>query len=246
MEHKVFDVNSPYPLYRQVADWMRENINAQQWKKNQQLPAEEDLAKQLEVSRGTLRKAISLLIKEGLLIQIQGKGTFVAAPKVAHPFGQELISFAESMEREGIDYETKVIKQEVTVPLLSIRQKLEIAPNENVLYLKRIRYIKDEPVILLENFINLTLCKGIEHSDFEKNTLFSQIEKFSNSKIRHGIRRFEARALTEEQANLLNLDVDMPVLYLEQITFDQEKRPLETSRVWLRSDKYVITSVLTR
>ena len=52
------------------------------------------------------------------------------------------------MEREGIDYETKVIKQEVTVPLLSIRQKLEIAPNENVLYLKRIRYIKDEPVIL--------------------------------------------------------------------------------------------------
>ena len=81
---------------------MRENINAQQWKKNQQLPAEEDLAKQLEVSRGTVRKAISLLIKEGLEeFQIQGKGTFVAAPKVAHPFGQELISFAELDGKRG-------------------------------------------------------------------------------------------------------------------------------------------------
>ncbi|WP_046522061.1 GntR family transcriptional regulator, partial [Mesobacillus campisalis] len=242
----VINKSDPKPLYSQIADWMSEKISTKEWEKNHQLPAEEDLAKQLDVSRGTLRKAISSLIKEGILIQIQGKGTFVAEPKVSHPFGQELISFAESMEREGINFETKVLEKQVIVPKASVKKKFSLTDNQKVLYLKRIRLIDNEPVIVLENYIKVDLCQGIEYVKFEQMPLFEAIEKFSGQKISFGTRQFEARGLEEEQAMLLSMPIGTPVLYLDQITYLDELIPVEISQVWLRSDKYSITSYLQR
>jgi DNA-binding GntR family transcriptional regulator len=242
----VINKNDPKPLYSQIADWIREKIFTKEWEKNHQLPAEEDLAKHIDVSRGTLRKAISSLIKEGILIQIQGKGTFVAEPKVSHPFGQELVSFAESMEREGIVFETKVLEQRVIEPKASIKKKFSLTDNQKVLYLKRVRIIDNEPVIVLENYIHIDLCQGIEHTDFEEMPLFAAIEKFSGQKIHFGIRQFEARGLEEEQAMLFSLPMGTPVLYLDQITYLDDSIPVEISHVWLRSDKYSITSYLQR
>lgn len=242
----VINKNEPKPLYSQIADWIREKIYANEWEKNYQLPAEDDLGKQLDVSRGTIRKAISSLIKEGILIQIQGKGTFVAASKVSHPFGQELISFAESMEREGLDYVTKVLEKRVIQPKASVKNKFSLKDNQKVLYLKRVRLIENEPVIVLENYINIDLCQGIEHIDFEHMTLFTAIEKLSGQKIQFGTRQFEARGLEEEQAMLLSLPIGTPVLYLDQITYFAESIPVEVSQVWLRSDKYSISSYVKR
>ncbi len=245
-QRKVINKNNPMPLYSQIADWIREKISTKEWKKDYQLLAEEELAKQLEVSRGTLRKAISSLIEEGILIQIQGKGTFVVEAKVLQPFGQELISFAESMEREGIKFETKVLEKRVIHPKESIRKKFSLTDEQEVLYLKRVRYIDCEPVIVLENYINIELCQGIEHVDFEKMHLFTAIEKFSERKINFGVRQFEARGLEEEQALLLSSSIGSPVLYLDQITYLDKSNPVEISYVWLRSDKYSLASYLQR
>ncbi|MBS4178811.1 GntR family transcriptional regulator [Lederbergia citrea] len=242
----IINKNDPRPLYSQIADGIREKVSTKEWEKNHQLPSEEELAKMLEVSRGTLRKAISSLIKEGILIQIQGKGTFVAEPKMSHPFGQELISFAESMEREGIKFETKVIEKSLIQPKASIQQKFSLKDGESVLYLKRVRYIDNDPVIVLENYINVNLCEGIEQVDFENTHLFAAIEKISGRKIKFGFRQFEARGLEEEQALILSLPKGTPVLYLDQITYLEESKPVEISYVWLRSDKYSVASFLQR
>lgn len=239
--------DSPKPLYQQVADWIIENIKSGKWKKGYKLLAEEDLAKQLEVSRGTLRKAISILIEQGLLVQIQGKGTFVDEQKISYPFAQELISFAESMESKGYTFETRVLAQKVVQPSETIQSKLNVGAYDLVLYLKRVRYINDEPAIILENWVSLKQCNsGIEDENFEKISLFAAIEKYTDSKLAMGIRNFSAKSLNAEQAKLLNLKVNDPVLYLDQITFNQKKIPIECSQVLLRTDKYEITSILTR
>lgn len=238
--------NSPEPLYKQLAEWMSRNISSENWKKGHKLPAEEDLAKQLNVSRGTLRKAISTLIEQGLLVQIQGKGTYVEDSKISYPFAQELISFAESMETKGYAFDTKVLEQKVLRPSPFIEKKLDIDPYGIALYLKRVRLIKGEPAILLENWVSLHHCPGLEHEDFEKTSLFNALEKHTNSKITYGIRNFSARSLNEEQAALLQLKLNDPVLFLDQITFGQQKVPLEYSQVLLRTDKYEITSILSR
>ena len=238
--------NSPQPLYQQVAEWMQENIRAGHWAKGDKLPAEEDLAKEIGISRGTLRNAIALLIKQGLLIQVQGKGTFVEKDKISYPFAQELISFAESMEVRGIDFETKVVEKQIVKPNQVIQKKLQIDASDDVLYLKRVRYIQNQPATLLKNWVSLKRCPGIEQTDFSKISLFNAIEEATESKIHLGIRNFSATKVTEDQAAELALDVDDPVLFIDQVTFADEKVPLECSQVLLRTDKYEVTSVLTR
>lgn len=246
MKDLLIEPNSPIPIYEQIAQWMIENIHTGKWEKGYQLQAEEDLAKVLQVSRGTLRKAISVLIEQGLLLRIQGKGTFVQEKKISYPFAQQLISFAESMDARGYAYETTVIAQRVELPNKTVQQKLAIDATDKVLYLKRVRSIQNEPAILLENWVVLKRCPGIEQEDFQQVSLFNAIENRANIKISYGIRHFGAVSLTQEQAQLLKVDPQVPVLSLEQVTHGAEENPLECSHVLLRTDKYEITSVLTR
>lgn len=63
------------PVYLQVADYLRNNIYSEEWGKGEQIPSENQIMKSLEVSRGTVKKAVNMLVEEGLLYQIQGKGT---------------------------------------------------------------------------------------------------------------------------------------------------------------------------
>ncbi|WP_373893743.1 GntR family transcriptional regulator [Virgibacillus sp. CBA3643] len=246
MEKTFTKEDSPKPLYQQVADWMIENIKTEKWETGYKLLAEEDLAKQLNLSRGTIRKAIALLIDQQLLVQIHGKGTYVENHKISYPFAQELISFAESMESKGYTFETKVLKQKIIQPSPFIQAKLDIDSLDLVLYLKRVRSINNEAAILLENWISLKYCHGIEHEDFEEISLFKAIEKYADSTMGYGIRNFSARSLNNEQAELLSLEVNDPVLFLDQFIFGQEDIPFEYSQVLLRTDKYEITSILTR
>ena len=246
MELPFMKENSPKPLYQQVADWMLENIRTGNWEKGHKLPAEEDLAKQINISRGTLRNAIATLIEQELLIQVQGKGTFVEKDKISYPFAQELISFAESMETRGIKFITKVLEKKVIQPSPDIKKKLALDESDKVLYLKRVRFIQNQPATLLENWISLNRCPGIELENFEVISLFKAIEKHTEATINFGIRNFSAKILEENQAKLLDLAEKDPVLYLDQITFSNEKVPLECSVVLLRTDKYEITSILTR
>ncbi|MYL47112.1 UTRA domain-containing protein [Virgibacillus halodenitrificans] len=246
MEHNFLNNDSPQPLYQQVAGWMTENIQTKTWPKGHKLLAEEDLAKELNISRGTLRKAIALLIEKELLVQIQGKGTFVDQPKISYPFAQELISFAESMDKRKYHFETKVLEQTVVQPSGYVQNKLNLAENEMVLYLKRVRLIQQEPAIILENWIALDRCEGIEQENFEEISLFKAIEKSTNTKLSYGIRSFSAKALRKDEADLLHLQAHDPVLSLEQVTYGQKNIPLEYSEVLLRTDKYEVTSILTR
>lgn len=72
---------SPRPLYLQLADQLRRQIDSGVWKANDRLPPELDLARELDVSRGTVRQAMDLLVSQGLLQRIPGKGTFVTTPE---------------------------------------------------------------------------------------------------------------------------------------------------------------------
>ena len=109
------------------------------------LKAEVDLARDLDVSRGTVRKAISDLIAEGLLTQTHGRGTFVTPHVVEQPLADRLVTFSEDLISKGIAYETQVLEQEVTAAKGRIAALLNVAPGERVFYLKRVRRVEGEP-----------------------------------------------------------------------------------------------------
>lgn len=246
IQNSIINKENPIPYYKQIADWIRERVLTKDWKVNYQLSSENDLSLELGVSRGTIRRAISDLIDEGILIQIQGKGTFVANQNKNLPFGQELISFAESMVRNGLKFETKVLELETIIPNKLLKEKFNLEEKQKLVFLKRLRFVENEPVILIENYINPKLCLGIEKVDFEISTLFNSIEELSGRKITFGERKFNACGLDEERADLLDLLVGTPILHLDQITYLDDISPVESSNVWIKSDKYTITSRLHR
>ena len=100
------------PIYLQVADYLRNGIYAEEWGKGEKIPSENQIMADLEVSRGTVKKAVNMLVEEGLLQQIQGKGTYVTEGNISYPLGKGLLSFAESLESQKLSYETKVIASE--------------------------------------------------------------------------------------------------------------------------------------
>lgn len=246
MSNISIDNNSPISIYQQIADQIKADISKKTLKPGEQIPSEKWFVDNLKVARGTVRKAISLLVEEGTLEKVQGKGTFVTKPKISYPFAQELVSYAETMKAKNINFKTQVIEQKVVKPFVEIQEKLQLKSNQEVLYLVRLRSMEDTPAILTFNWISLDRCPGLETVDFNQVALFDAIEKNVGIKIKYGVRNFSARNLNRKQAKIMELAPNDAVLELNQVTFASDNKPIECSDALLRTDQYKVTSILYR
>lgn len=237
---------SSIPLHAQAASYMREKIYNHEWAADSQIPTEFELVDTLGMSRGTVKRAIKTLVDEGMLVQVQGKGTFVTNSTLHHPSGNCLISFAESLRSQGISFTTEVIKHEVTKADDFLAGKLFVSTGSPVLLLNRLRRVEDEPVIYFESCLNLTALPGLENVDFEKNNLFATIEGEYGKRIGHSSVQYAARVAGDERGRLLEVDPAAPVLHLEQQIFLSDNTSAEWSNVWLRGDRYSVGTSLMR
>lgn len=242
----IINRNVSKPIYLQVADYLRNGIYAEEWGKGEKIPSENQIMTDLEVSRGTVKKAVNLLVEEGLLQQIQGKGTYVTEGNISYPLGKGLLSFAESLESQKLSYETKVITSEFRKATKEIASKLSIDVGDDYLYMKRIRYVEGEKVMLIENRLNSDLCKGIENHDFNVESLFKVIEQITGTKIAFSESRYAARVVGEKRARELEVTPDSPVLHLEQLVYLEGGTPVEFGNVWLKANKYYLGTILQR
>jgi DNA-binding transcriptional regulator YhcF (GntR family) len=106
--------SAPLPKYFRVKQTVLTQIADGSLAPGALIPSEVELCRQFAVSRTTVRKAVSDLAYEGRLVIIQGKGTFVAIPKVEERFVQRAFGIYEDMERRGITLSTQVLRQEVS------------------------------------------------------------------------------------------------------------------------------------
>lgn len=243
----IIDRGSPEPYYRQIKGWMLGEMTTGRWPTHYKLPSEPDLAGSLGVSRGTLRAAIREMINERRLTQVHGKGTFVTSPDhIEEPLANHLMAFSEELILQNIPFRTEVVNQRILAPDSRVAALLSVSTNEPVLYLKRRRFVDDAPIILTENYVPLTMAPGIEREDFTKQRLFQCLEDRYGHRLLWARRTFEARRATAEQARVLALRSGEPVMYIEQIVYLAGDRPVEFSDIWLRSDRFRLSSIIAR
>ena len=240
------DRASPVPLYLQIKEWMLEEIRSGRWPQRYKLPAEEDLAAAIGVSRGTLRKALAELVAEGVLEQIHGKGTFVTGSGIDQPLAQRLSAFSELLEERGIPYSTRVLRQELIQPDGRIGSLLRLEPGERVVYLARIRLVESCPVAYMENYVPARLAPGLERVDFRRRGLFRTLEQGYGLALAWGQRTFEALGAEGRVAGYLELPAGAPVFYIQQVVYLDDGRPVEYSDVWLRGDRFRMSAVVRR
>lgn len=239
--------HGPDPLHDQIAALLRQHIVSGRWPAHMRLPSEPQMADVLEVARGTLRKAIRTLIDERLLVQHQGRGTYVASQTLEQAFAQEVISTAEALDRDGVRYETTVIQQELATASEHIAGHLHLhGVDPSVVALRRVRSVDGIPVYVLDNYVVAARCPGLESTDLRSRPLFGALEQDHGVVIDGVQRTFEAQIASHRIAELLGVSAGSPVLYLEQISYDPSATPVEYSDVWIRGDKLRLSAWLRR
>lgn len=242
----VINRDAPVAIHAQISEGIRSRIASGEWPAHYRLKSEPELAQELGVSRGTLRRALTTLIEEGLLRQVRGRGTFVTSTTIEPAIAQKLSTLSEDFANQGIVTTTTVIECTLVDPPRPIAALLDVPAGGSVLKLVRLRSTDRGPVALLFNYVRTDFAPGIEQVDFTSASLFGTLEGAYGLKIAAARRTFSAQAAEADVAAELNLEVGSPVQYLQQVTYLADDRPVEYSDVWIHSGRLQVTSLLSR
>jgi GntR family transcriptional regulator len=227
--------NSPIPLYFQLMQEIREQIDSGVLKPGDAIPTELDLMRRYDISRATVRQSILQLVQEGYLRRIRAKGTFVNTLPEKPKFIGTLRGFAQEMKQRGVPCRTRVLDKGIVSAPVKVAEKLHVPAESRVFFLHRLRYIHDEPVLLAGSYIPESLCRNIESIDFEENSLYDVLENRYDIRLHHGRRDFEpAIPSSATEMELLHLTPKTPILYVESVVYTKEGRPVEYVEIRMR------------
>jgi GntR family transcriptional regulator len=234
----------PVPLYHQLKTLLLEKIRAGELKPNDRLPAEDELAATYVVSKATVRQALNELALAGVLRREQGRGTFVAAPKLAQG-PRALTSFSEEMRKRGHHPASKVIKQGVVKGTADVAEKLRLAPGSQVVCLKRLRLADGQPMGLQTAYLPLELTPRLAEEDFTEASLYDVLERKYGLRPARAEETHCATLLDAGTARLLKVVPHSPALEAERVSYLASERPLELVYSVMRGDRYKIVLELT-
>ncbi|QQO08103.1 GntR family transcriptional regulator [Breznakiella homolactica] len=235
----MLDRQSALPLHTQFETIMRQKIEDEEWPINACIPSENEFSKIYGISRMTVRAVLNRLVDAGLLFRAQGKGTFVAEPKI---ISKPLVRYGirEQLEQMGYETSTKMISIEKIPATAKVSRILSIERGLDIFAVKRIRFIKEIPLSYHISYVPARHFPGLEEQDLENNQMCNVIEKNYNYPIQHRIETLEATTATTEEAWLLSVKPDFPLLLLENIVYTDRELPLEYSRIIFRGDRIKI------
>ncbi|MDI3547286.1 MAG: GntR family transcriptional regulator, N-acetylglucosamine utilization regulator [Halanaerobiales bacterium] len=237
MADSFLDKNTPIPLYYQLKEILREKIETGELKPGDLLPSERELSEKYKISRPTIRQALKELVNEGLLYREKGRGTFVSEPKINYGFIQKLTTFYDDMVEKGYIMRTKVLEKDIKLVTKVIAKKLNIEENEKVIYISRIRYIENEPIVSVVNHIPYKLCPDLINEDLEDKSLYRILaEKYELVAYKARV-TLEPIVASEYDSELLNIEEGAPIHLMQNITYTKENIIMDYFESHFRGDK---------
>ena len=224
----MLEKNSPKPLYQQLKDILVDAIDSEKWKANEKIPSENELSSIYGLSRMTVRSVLTDLVKEGLLYRVQGKGTFVAEKIVT--VSPSYIGIREQLEKMGYEVETRIVECQEERSSETVAKKLNLLPGESVFKIKRVRYIKGDPISLHISYINARYKEKL-------CVLLSENYGIHKKKVSETL---ESVVASNEEAELLAVEKGHPLLLLRDVLYDEISRPYEYTKVVFRGDRIKI------
>lgn len=153
------------PLCHQIKDYLMQYIRSGELPDGEMLPPEEELCVLLNVSRPTVRQALTDLVHEGYLNRVKFKGTFVTRPRLAGKFIQTIQTYDEEIQSMGLTPSTKVISLISQEAGDDVRRALHLKEGERVVFLERLRCAQNQPVVYVKTYLPEKSCKGILEED---------------------------------------------------------------------------------
>ncbi len=235
---------SPIPLYYQLKGILRSSITVGKFDTTGLFPSERELIESYRVSRMTVRRALSELVNEGLLVREQGRGSFVVQHRVQEQLGH-LLSFTEIVREQSSPLESRVLDFQVVADS-EVAKKMGIRVEEELVRLHRLRLIGDDPLVLQTTYVRHSLCPDIVQRGLRDDSLYKTLEDDYGLLLGEATGTVEAIPSNDHEASLLNITEGAPILFFEQLTYLQDGSPAEYSRSSYRGDRYRFTIKLAR
>ena len=214
--------------YLHVADELRDGILSARWRPGDLLPSESQLCREFGVSRGTVVKAIEVLLADGLAHRRQGVGTFVSRPSL-HRMPGFLIGFSETVRQQGRTPSHRLVSQQK----LSRSEALTYGCDEPALLMQRVRLVDGVPWAIHNVIVPQAVAAkvpALSGGDASvEDASFSLYDSFGAAgiAISHADEAVNARLATEEEARLLDIDRPSAVMLVHRRSFDTDERLIE-------------------
>ncbi len=229
------------PLYLQVCELLTRRIADGAWKPNATLPSETELAREMGVSAGTVRKALEKLEADRVVIRRQGRGTFVvdqAAPEAATRFDR-----LRRSNGELVAWAAKLLRQSNGEPTPSEQKMLQIGPREPVLRKQRVLSVSGRPFAVENACLAMGRLPGLNADDGEVGdwsvTALAQQHGVHLARAYEEVRLVQA---SQETAALLSIEAGARLMLLDRVIVSFEQAPIEwrSASCHMREEHYLV------
>ncbi|MDQ2943415.1 MAG: GntR family transcriptional regulator [Candidatus Dormibacteraeota bacterium] len=232
------------PLYRQVADDIRVSIRSHAWPPGSRMPTEAELTTMYGASRITIRQALDILSREGLIVKQPGLGTFVLEPLVTVG-PRRLASFTEEIRQLGHIPSSRVLRQERILPPPDVAGRLGLPAQDHVIELERVRLGDGQPIGIQTAWLPARLFPGLEDADLAGVSLYDFLSETYGVVPSEAEETFVVTRADARTAKLLAVRRGACAFRVERITY-AARQPIEFVSSVMRADIYRIQIRLHR
>lgn len=223
-------------LYLQVIDRLKQDIHDGVYKEREKLPSEFDLAKQLGVSRATLREALRILEEENVITRRHGVGTFVNARPLFSSGIEQLNSVTSMIEQAGMVPGTIFLNSLTQGPTEEDVQRFSCSVDDEITVIERVRTANGEPVVYCIDKIPRKLLP--ETFAYEDQSILHMLEAKADRRITYAVAQIEPIGYHEKVSPILECEPETALLVLKQMHFDETEEPILYSVNYFKADKF--------
>lgn len=236
------DKKGKIPLYHQLVDKILKQIENGNLPEHTKLFTERELCDIYEISRATVRQAVSILEREGYIYRVQGRGTFIAPKKIEQTL-ENFYSFGDEVKKLGMKPSSKVISLEIIMLPAHIAKKIGYSEGEKFYKLIRIRLADNQPVVYEETYLPYKRFPNLKENEIESQGLYNLLKEIYDAKFQYATETFFVCTLNDAMAKYLEDSIDVPAMRLERTTYEDE-RVIEYTESIVKGSKFKFTVTL--
>lgn len=234
------DARSATPLYLQLSSRLASAIHAGTWSAGEALPAERTLSEAVGVSRITARKALALLVEQGLIRRARGAGSFIT-PRTEDPLSR-LTGFTRKMEQRGFKSDSVWLDRGLRTANREETVRLGLSPGAAVASLKRLR--RADGIVMAVEQSTLPVAV-VPDPDAIGLSLYRYLEERGLSVVR-ALQHFRAVNASVDIARLMGVAPRAALLVITRIGYSADQRAIELTDTYCRDDYYDFVAELHR
>jgi GntR family transcriptional regulator len=229
------------PRYFQLKGILEKRLQSGEYQPGDKFLTDDELCQEYGLSRGTVRRAVEILINAGLLRREQGRGTFVNSLQQPHVFFR-LASFDEEMKARGWKPSTLLVSRREFPATAEVAKRLQIPTGEKTIEIIRLRLADDKPIAYETRYLGYKTCPELLEEDLENQSIHSLlIDKYSIPLVRAWY-TIEARILSQKEAGHLQVEAGSAGFAIERVTYTTDDKPVTWYHTVYRGDVYRFTA----